>query len=81
MYTLEYITEQSSATWLNTNANYILTINVHETLESMSYRDDFGPNLANSPLDEKGVAGHPKRTELYANLMIEILESKGNLRN
>lgn len=78
-YTIEYTQQQSAAAWLNTDEDGTITIDVEETLESMSYRDDFVSNLANCPLDETGPQGYPKRTELYADLMTKILESKGNL--
>lgn len=80
-YNLEYTKEQASAAWLNADDDGIIAVDVRETLESMSYRDDFVENLANCPLDETGTAKYPKRTELYAELMTEILESKGNLEN
>lgn len=80
-YTLEYTRQQASAAWLNTDNDNTITISVRETLGSMSYQIDFVANLANCPLDERGTIGYPKRTELYAELMTEILESKGNLRN
>lgn len=80
-YTLEYTKKQASAAWLNTDENNTIDVNVREAIESMSYQRDFITNLANCSLDENGDAGYPKRTELYADLMTHILESKGNIED
>lgn len=78
-YTLEYTDRQSAVSWLDTDEDNTLTIDLRERLSEMSYTDDFVTNLENCPLDESGESGYPKRTELFADLMAEILDSKGNL--
>lgn len=78
-YVLEYTEEQASAAWLNTDDDATLTIDIRETLDRMSYDEEFVTNLSNCPVDETGTEGYPKRTELFADLLREIIESKGNL--
>ncbi|MFB6188313.1 MAG: hypothetical protein ABEI57_00365 [Halapricum sp.] len=78
-YTLEYTEQQAAAAWLNTDDDGTLTIDVRDSITSMSFRAEFVRNLATTPLNEAGDSGSPLRTELFADLMETILESKGNL--
>ncbi|RJT07175.1 hypothetical protein [Halococcus sp. IIIV-5B] len=80
-YTLEYTNMEASAAWLKTTKDNTIEVNIRDVLKSMSYQGDFVTNLKNCPLNEDSTTEHPKRTELYASLMIEILDSKGNLEN
>lgn len=77
-YVIEYTDKQASVAWLDTDDDNTVTVDVRETLETMSYTDDFVSNLASAPVDEETEDGYPKRTELYVSLMREILDSKGN---
>ena len=78
-YTLEYTQEQASASWLNTDDDATITVDVRETLESMSFTDDVVSNVANCSLDREGEQGYPIRTEVFADLFGTILETKGNV--
>ncbi|WP_435102913.1 hypothetical protein [Halarchaeum sp. P4] len=78
-YVLEYSDKQASVAWLDTDEDNTITVDVRETMETMSYTDDFVSKLASTPLDEETDEGYPKRTDLYVALMREILDSKGNV--
>ncbi|WP_435320926.1 hypothetical protein [Haloarchaeobius sp. TZWSO28] len=77
-YTLEYTDEQAASAWLDTDESNTITVDVRETLEEMTFNEDFVTNLSTTPLEE-GESGYPKRTELFADLFKKILDSKGNL--
>lgn len=76
-YTIEYDDEVAAVPWLSTDDGD-LTVDVSETLADISFDDEFVRNLRNTPLDEIGPNGYPVRTELFADLVTDIWDSKGN---
>jgi hypothetical protein len=78
-YTLEYDDYGRAADWVRTDDQGRLAFDVVETIERMSFRDEFITQLEATSLDETDEAGHPHRTALYADVMMRIWDSKGNL--
>lgn len=79
-YTIEYDPEAAAVAWLDTAPDNTLTFDVKNVLADMSYATETVDVLANTPLDP-GEADYPERTSLFADLMVEIWDSKGNLDN
>lgn len=77
-YTVQYDDRQASVAWLDTDDGE-LTFDVHDTLSGMPFVEEFVENLANTPLDEQEEEGYPLRTELFAELVMRIWDSKGDL--
>ncbi|WP_227356441.1 hypothetical protein [Haladaptatus salinisoli] len=78
-YTLEYDDRAAAASWLNTDEDDAISFNVRETVVEFAYSADFVENLMRCPVDESGESGHPKRAELFADLVTAIWDAKGNL--
>jgi hypothetical protein len=77
-YTLDYDDDAASAAWLNTEDDNTITFDVRDTLADMTYTSDIVTALQNTPL-ELDSEGHPRRTVLFADLMTQIWDSKGNI--
>lgn len=77
-YTLEYDERQRAVSWLDTDDDGRLTFDVRETIDEISFDREFVTNLANTGL-EAGPDDYPKRTTFFAEMMVEIWDSKGNL--
>lgn len=77
-YTIEYDEQAASVAWLDTAPDNTLTFDVRDTLADMSYTTETVDVLGNTPLDQ-GEDGYPQRTSLFADLMIQIWDSKGNI--
>lgn len=79
-YTIQYDDRAAEMAWLDTDENNEINFNVRDQLENMSYTADIVDNLANAEIEEKE-NGYPDRTSLFADLMTEIWDSKGNVGN
>jgi len=77
-YTLEYDERQQAVSWLDTDDEGRITFDVRETIDDISFDREFVTNLANADL-EADPGGYPRRTSFFAEMMIEIWDSKGNL--
>ncbi|WP_089871441.1 hypothetical protein [Halogranum rubrum] len=78
-YTLTYTDAQASTAWLQTDDDNELTIDVPDAVERLTHTSEFATLVRDCPLDETGESGHPRRTELFATLLMKIWDSKGNL--
>ncbi|WP_273837370.1 hypothetical protein [Halococcus sp. PRR34] len=78
-YTIEYDNQTQTAAWLRTDADGRITFDVHDTLADMTFEQSFVENVRQAPIEEKDDNGYPLRTTLFADLMTEIWDSKGNL--
>ena len=78
-YTLEYDDRQRSVGWLDTDDEGRLTFDVREVLADMDYSGDFVANVASTDLDQTDGDGYPLRTSVFADLMMRIWDSKGDL--
>lgn len=75
-YTIEYDDEASSVPWLSTGEDNTISFEVRETVVSMTHPTEFVEELADRPLDGDP---HPERTEFFADFMVRVWESKGQL--
>lgn len=78
-YDIKYTNREAAPTWLRTNEDNSVSFNVRDTIQDLTFTTDFVTTLKNCPIDEQGVDGCPKRTELFAELLVEIWNSKGNI--
>lgn len=78
-YTIEYDEQAQTVSWLDTAADGTITFDVQETLEGMSYDEEFVSNLADVDLDATDVDGYPLRTAVFVDMMTEIWDTKGNM--
>lgn len=78
-YTLEYTAQQSSASWLETDENDTIRIDVREELVNWVYTDEFVTQIEGCSLEQIGESGYPIRTEVFVDLVTEIWDSKGDL--
>jgi hypothetical protein len=78
-YTIEYDDKAQTVGWLDTAADGTITFDVRETLAEMSYDEEFVGNLANIDRDATDEEGNLLRASVFANMMTEIWDSKGNL--
>lgn len=78
-YTIEYDERQRQMSWLDTDEDGTLTFDVPETLERMDFDREFVENVAPVDADRTDDDGYPLRTSVFADLMMDIWDSKGNL--
>jgi hypothetical protein len=78
-YALEYDDYGQAADWLDTDEEGVLTFDVVETVEGLSFQEDFVEQLAAVSLDAEDEDGYPMRTSFYADMMTTIWDSKGDL--
>ena len=78
-YTIEYDEKAQAAAWLQTDPDGTITLDVRDTIADLDFDDAFVDRLTDEPLDAETPAGHPRRTEAFADLLDEIWESKGNV--
>lgn len=78
-YTIEYDDQAQTVSWLDTEEDGTITFDVRETLAEMSYDEEFVSNLANIDPDATDEEGTLLRTTVFADMMTEIWDSKGNL--
>ncbi|MFB6296175.1 MAG: hypothetical protein ABEH66_04950 [Halobacteriales archaeon] len=78
-YTITYEEDYARVTdWLDLDEAGEMTIDVRDTLATMSYPRDFVGQLAERSMDaEEG--GVPERTRYFTETMIHVWEEKGNL--
>lgn len=78
-YMLEYDERQRSVSWLDTDDEGKLSFDVRETILEMDYNDDLVNNVADLDVDATDQDGYPMRASVFADLMTNIWDSKGNL--
>ncbi|WP_224450366.1 hypothetical protein [Haloprofundus salilacus] len=78
-YSIVYGKRQQAVSWLDTDDEGTLTFDVRETLAEMSYDKEFVSTVADVPITESDDEGYPLRTSVFADLMMRIWDSKGNL--
>jgi hypothetical protein len=78
-YTIEYDERQRTVGWLDTDSDGTLSFDVRETIAEMDYNDDFVATLETIDSNKTDEEGYPLRASVFADLMIEIWNSKGNL--
>lgn len=78
-YTLEYTARQGAVSWLATDDQDTITLDVREELSGWGYTDEFVRAVEECSLEETGESGYPLRTEVFVDLVTEIWDSKGNL--
>jgi len=77
-YTIEYDeTEAAYYDWLDTGPGGTLSFDVRETIEEMTYPPEFVEELRERSLEVRD--GYPERTAYFAELLVDIWDSKGNL--
>ena len=64
--------------WLDTDEDGRMTFDVVETIDSYTFDADFVNELASTPMERRN-DGVPKRTALFADLLADIWDSKGNV--
>jgi len=78
-YTITYEEDYARVTdWLDLDEAGEMTIDVRDTLATMSYPGDFVAKLADRSMDA-GEEGIPERTRYFTETMIHVWEEKGNL--
>jgi len=78
-YTIKYEEDYARVTdWLDLDEAGEMTIDVRETLATMSYPGTFVAKLSDRSMDP-GEEGVPERTRYFTETMIRIWEEKGNL--
>lgn len=78
-YTLEYDDEARVVGWLQTDEDGTITFDVRETIADMDYDETFVKRMAEESMDRTTEEGYPERTAAFAELMVEIWDSKGNV--
>lgn len=78
-YTLEYTTEQAGVSWLPTEDDPTITLDVRQELADWRYSEELVTNVEKSPLDEPGESGYSQRAEVFVDLVTAIWDSKGEL--
>lgn len=71
-YTLEYTPRQSAVSWLATDDDDTITIDVRWELADWVYTDEFVRNVEQCSLERTGEHGYPVRTEVFADLVTDI---------
>ncbi|WP_255171520.1 hypothetical protein [Natrononativus amylolyticus] len=79
-YTIEYDEQERTVAWLDTDDGE-LTFDVRETLEEMSFTEEFVAQIADCELSRTTDDGVPVRTAVFADMMQTIWDSKGNLED
>lgn len=78
-YTIEYDDHAQVVSWLDTEEDGTFTFDVRDTLDEMSYNDEFITQIVDIDPDATDEDGYSLRTSVFADLMTEIWDSKGNL--
>ncbi|MDJ1433260.1 hypothetical protein [Halostagnicola sp. A-GB9-2] len=78
-YTIEYTARQGAVSWLETDDDDTLTLDVRTELTDWAYTPEFVATLEDCSLEETGEHGYPIRTEVFVDLVTEIWDAKGNL--
>lgn len=80
-YTIEYDERAQATGWLDTDEDGTITFDIRETIEDMSYDEEFVTTLAATPLEQTDSEEYPHRLSLFAEMMQKIWDSKGNLED
>jgi DNA-dependent RNA polymerase auxiliary subunit epsilon len=79
-YTIEYDETKATAyDWLDTDEAGAMRFDVRETIDEMTYPAEFVEELADRSLDAGPDETYPERTRYFAELLVDIWDSKGNL--
>lgn len=78
-YTVTYDERQQTVGWLDTDADGTLSFDVQETIAEMDYDREFVANLETIDSDTTDADGYPLRAAVFAELMMDIWDSRGNL--
>lgn len=76
-YTVEYTKKQASASWIDTDQDNTITVDIRERLSEMTFDADFVEDIEDASPETIGEAEYPERTEYFAELLTDILESAG----
>jgi hypothetical protein len=79
MYAITYDERQQTVAWLDTDADGTLSFDVRETIAGMNYDREFVANLETIDSGAIDDDGYPLRAAVFAELMMDIWDSKGNL--
>lgn len=78
-YALEYTERQAAASWLPTDDDATITIDVRDALAEWEYTEAFVANVEPWSLEEVGESGYSYRLEVFVDLVTEIWDTRGNL--
>lgn len=78
-YTLEYTSQQAGVSWLSTDKDPAITLDVRQELVDWRYSEELVTNVEKSPLDEPGESGYSQRLEVFVDMVTAIWDSKGEL--
>lgn len=78
-YTLEYTPRQGAVSWLATDDDDTITLDVRQELAEWEYTEPFVEEVKRSPLAEEAGESSRVRTRVFADLVTDIWDSKGNL--
>lgn len=76
-YTIEYTNRQAAAAWIDTDEDNTITVDVRERVAEMTFDGEFVDELESASPTETVQAGHPERTERFAALLTDALQSAG----
>ena len=78
-YVIEYDEREQAVSWLDTNADGTLQIDVRETLADLSFDAEFVNHLEQTTNDEETPEGYPKRAAFFVDMLTDIWDAKGDL--
>lgn len=78
-YTLEYEPRQSAVSWLSTDENDTITLDVREGLVDWAYPEELVASVRERPLDRTDEDGYPIRTAVFVDVVTAIWDSKGTV--
>ena len=78
-YAIEYDERERAVSWLDTDADGVLEIDVRETLGDLSFDTEFVDHLERTTNGEETPDGYPKRAAFFVDMLTDIWDAKGDL--
>lgn len=78
-YVIEYGEKQRAVSWLETDSDGTFEFDVRDTISGLDYDREFVTQFATIDPTDTDEEGYPLRASLYADLLTEIWDSKGNV--
>ncbi|RDI69871.1 hypothetical protein [Halopelagius longus] len=76
-YTIEYDERAASAPWVETDDDRTFTFEVREAIDGLPFGGGYAERVADASM-EQTESGVPERTEVFADVLMQIWDSKGN---
>lgn len=80
-YTIEYGPRERAVSWVRTDPDGTITVDVRDAVTDWAYTETFVANVRDCPPWETDDRGYPLRAAVFAELVTTIWDEKGHLES